>query len=313
MLPVIFLMGPTASGKTDLAIELVQQFNCEIISVDSALIYRDMNIGTAKPTAAELALAPHHLIDIIEPHESYSVANFRQDALSIIDDIQFRGKVPLLVGGTMLYFKALLEGLADNLPQASADLRRELEHQLQTEGLAALTQRLKALDNEAAKRIHLDNPQRVIRALEVILSTGKSITWFWEQQKHQPEPFPYPTIQLAVAPQERKALHSRIEQRFSKMIKNGFEQEVVKLRQRKNLNLDLPSMRCVGYRQMWQYLDGTLSYEVMIEKGIIATRQLAKRQLTWLRGWQGLEWFDSDHTALPAQVKDFLLNKAFFC
>lgn len=313
MQPVIFLMGPTAAGKTDLAVSLVERFNAEIISVDSALIYKDMDIGTAKPDAETLRRAPHRLIDIIDPAESYSVAQFRHDALEAIEQIHAAGKIPLLAGGTMLYYKALLEGLAE-LPSSDAAVRDKLVQQLKQDGLPSLVKDLQKLDPISAARITLDNPQRVIRALEVFLSTGTPISEYWDRQLQQTDnPFPYVTVQMAVAPQDRAVLHQRIEKRFHIMLEQGFEQEVINLKQRGDLHLDLPSMRCVGYRQMWQYLDGVLSYEEMIEKGIIATRQLAKRQLTWLRGWQGLQWFDSTHTHMPDQVFQYLAASTLSC
>jgi len=289
-LPVICLMGPTASGKTALAIALCQQLNAEIISVDSALVYRGMDIGTAKPTAAELTMAPHHLLDIRDPADSYSAADFRQDALQLISDIQHRGKVPLLVGGTMLYFKALLEGISA-LPAADAAVRQQLEAEAREQGWAAMHQQLAKIDPVAAARIHPNDPQRINRALEVYRLTGQSLTKLTAEKT---EPFPFSVHQFAIAPTDRSILHQRIAERFMLMLEQGFEQEVQWLRQRGDLHIDLPSIRCVGYRQMWQYLDGEHSYGQMVEKGIAATRQLAKRQLTWLRGWPNLHWLKSE-------------------
>ncbi|WP_296296126.1 tRNA (adenosine(37)-N6)-dimethylallyltransferase MiaA [Rheinheimera sp.] len=283
-------MGPTASGKTALAFDLVREFNAEIISVDSALIYRGMDIGTAKPTPEELATAPHRLIDILDPAQAYSAADFRTDALAHIAQIQQKGKVPLLVGGTMLYFKALLEGISP-LPEADPEIRAKLEQQAAVQGWQALHQQLAEVDPVSAARIHPNDPQRINRALEVYLASGRSLT-DWTTEKG--EAFPYPVKQFAIAPTDRAVLHQRIEMRFMQMLAQGFEQEVQLLKQRGDLHADLPSMRCVGYRQMWDYLDGLVSYDEMVYRGVAATRQLAKRQLTWLRSWQELNWLKSE-------------------
>ncbi|AWX15430.1 tRNA (adenosine(37)-N6)-dimethylallyltransferase MiaA [Mergibacter septicus] len=290
----IFLMGPTASGKTALAIRLRQRLRTclplEIISVDSALIYRGMDIGTAKPTATELALAPHRLIDIKDPTESYSAADFRADALREMAQLTAEGKIPVLVGGTMLYYKALLEGLSP-LPKADPTLRAEIEQRASQFGWQALHTELAKIDPISAQRIHSNDPQRINRALEVYYLTGKSLT---ELTTEKGEELPYQLLQFALAPQERSILHHRIEQRFHTMINQGFQQEVEKLYQRGDLHLNLPSMRCVGYRQMWEFLQGEYSHQEMIYRGICATRQLAKRQITWLRGWKSpLIWLDS--------------------
>ncbi|MGY6089818.1 tRNA (adenosine(37)-N6)-dimethylallyltransferase MiaA [Avibacterium paragallinarum] len=286
----IFLMGPTASGKTDLAIKLHQRFPVEIISVDSALIYRGMDIGTAKPNAEELAQAPHRLIDIKDPSESYSAANFRQDALREMEDITQQGKIPLLVGGTMLYYKALLEGLSP-LPAADEGLRQEIEQKAEEIGWNGLHQELAKIDPVSAQRINPNDSQRINRALEVFYLIGKSLTELTEQKG---EALPYDISQFAIAPQERQVLHQRIEQRFHIMIEQGFQQEVEKLYQRGDLHADLPSIRCVGYRQMWEFLQGEYDHQEMVFRGICATRQLAKRQITWLRGWKSpLTWLDS--------------------
>lgn len=277
-------MGPTASGKTDLAIEIAQRMPCDVISVDSALIYRQMDIGTAKPTAEELAKAPHQLVDILDPSESYSAADFRRDALRLMAQSVENGRTPLLVGGTMLYFKALLEGLSP-LPEADAAIRAEIEQQAVTIGWQALHDELMAIDPVSAARIHPNDPQRLSRALEVYRLTGQSLT---ELTKVKAPPLPYHVHQFALMSEERHALHQRIEQRFMKMLAAGFEEEVQALYQRGDLNIDLPSMRSVGYRQMWQYLAGELSHEEMVYRGVVATRQLAKRQITWLRGWSDL-------------------------
>ncbi|EER47833.1 tRNA delta(2)-isopentenylpyrophosphate transferase [Actinobacillus minor NM305] len=299
----IFLMGPTASGKTDLAIALCQTLPVEVISVDSALIYKGMDIGTAKPSQAELALAPHRLIDILDPAESYSAMNFRADALKEMADITASGRIPLLVGGTMLYYKALIEGLSP-LPSADPSIRAEIEQRAEQQGWATLHQELLKIDPVAGTRINPNDSQRINRALEVFYITGKTMT---ELTAEQGESLPYDVLQFAIAPQERAVLHERIEQRFHKMIALGFEEEVKKLYARSDLHIDLPSIRCVGYRQMWEYLQGEISLDEAIFKGICATRQLAKRQITWLRSWQSeLTWLDS---LAPEQAKTIVLDK----
>ena len=292
----IFLMGPTASGKTDLAIQLRQHLPVEVISVDSALIYRGMDIGTAKPSKAELALAPHRLIDICDPAESYSAANFRTDALREMQEISAQGKIPLLVGGTMLYYKALLEGLSP-LPSADEKVRSEIEAKAALIGWGGLHQELSKIDPISAQRINPNDSQRINRALEVFYLTGKTLT---ELTAQKGEALPYDILQFAIAPEQREVLHLRIEQRFHKMIELGFQQEVEKLYRRPDLNENLPSIRCVGYRQMWEYLRGDYDHDEMVFRGICATRQLAKRQITWLRGWTSpIQWLDS---LQPAQA-----------
>lgn len=286
----IFLMGPTASGKTALAIELRKHLPVEIISVDSALIYRGMDIGTAKPTAEELSQAPHRLIDILDPSLPYSAADFRRDALKVMGEITAQGKIPLLVGGTMLYFKALLEGLSP-LPSADANVRAQIEQIAQEHGWNEIHRRLAEVDPVAAARIHPNDPQRLSRALEVYLISGQTLT---EMTQTAGEELPYNVFQFAIAPQDRKILHERIEQRFHLMIDAGFEEEVRALYLRGDLHVDLPSIRCVGYRQMWSYLDGEISHDEMVYRGICATRQLAKRQITWLRSWENVHWLDSE-------------------
>ena len=298
----IFLMGPTASGKTDLAIQLRQQLPVEVISVDSALIYRGMDIGTAKPSKAELALAPHRLIDICDPAESYSAANFRTDALREMQEISAQGKIPLLVGGTMLYYKALLEGLSP-LPSADEKVRSEIEAKAALIGWAGLHQELSKIDPISAQRINPNDSQRINRALEVFYLTGKTLT---ELTAQKGEALPYDILQFAIAPEQREVLHRRIEQRFHKMIELGFQQEVEKLYRRPDLNENLPSIRCVGYRQMWEYLRGDYDHDEMVFRGICATRQLAKRQITWLRGWTSpIQWLDS---LQPAQALEKVLT-----
>lgn len=297
-LPIaLFLMGPTASGKTNLAIELKKRYPVEIISVDSALIYKGMDIGTAKPSAEELALAPHRLINILDPAIAYSAADFRHDALREMADIVAQGKIPLLVGGTMLYYKALLQGLSP-LPAADPETRSVIEQQAMQQGWEALHRELCDIDPVAGSRIHKTDPQRITRALEVFRISGKTMT---ELTKIQGEPLPYRVLQFAVAPKERAVLHQRIELRFQQMIAAGFEQEVRELYCRGDLHPDMTSIRCIGYRQMWDYLSGSCTLEEAIFRGVCATRQLAKRQLTWLRSWENVTWLDSDNTDLSLQ------------
>ena len=286
----IFLMGPTASGKTALAVELVQRFPMEIISVDSALIYKGMDIGSAKPDAETLAKAPHRLIDFLDPSESYSAADFREDALKAMVEITAQGKIPLLVGGTMLYFKVLKEGIA-KLPAADETIRAQLLLEAQEKGWPALHRELEQVDPESAARLNPNDAQRLQRALEVYRATGRSLTQWHKQQKT--ETFPYEVVNIAVSPTDRAVLHDRIAQRFHEMLTQGFYDEVKALYNRGDLNPNMPSMRAVGYRQMWDCLDGKISYAEMEERGIIATRQLAKRQITWLRSWKDLHWLDS--------------------
>jgi tRNA dimethylallyltransferase len=297
---LICLMGPTASGKTQLAIELVKRFPVEIISVDSAMVYRGMDIGTAKPSAEVLQLAPHRLLDIRDPAEPYSAAQFREDALREIEDIIARGKIPLLVGGTMLYFSALQKGLA-TLPSADVEVRAKLTAEGVEQGWPALHARLKAVDPVAGQRIHPHDSQRIQRALEVYILTGKSLTEW--QQEAPPALSAYPICNIAIAPEDRSLLHERIAQRFSAMLAEGFIDEVEKLFLRTDLNLETPAIRSVGYRQVWEYLLGNLTYSEMEERAIIATRQLAKRQLTWLRHWsQPLTWLNSEAVDLVDQT-----------
>ncbi len=293
-------MGPTAAGKTDLAIELSKVLPCELISVDSALVYRGMDIGTAKPSKAQLAEFPHRLIDILDPAQSYSAADFRSDALAAMAEITARGNIPLLVGGTMLYFKALLDGLAD-MPAADAAVRAQLEADAQAFGWQSLHDQLAVVDPVSAARIHPNDPQRLIRALEVYRVSGMSMTAHRDQQTAQSteaaasgrQQLPYTVANLAIAPADRKMLHQRIALRFEQMLDQGFLDEVLALRSRGDLHAGLPSIRAVGYRQVWDHLDGKLTREEMQERGIIATRQLAKRQFTWLRSWEDLHWLDS--------------------
>ncbi|TKB56853.1 tRNA (adenosine(37)-N6)-dimethylallyltransferase MiaA [Ferrimonas aestuarii] len=287
--PAIFLMGPTASGKTDLAIELCQRLPVDIISVDSAMIYKEMDIGTAKPTAEELAAAPHQLIDILDPAQAYSAADFRRDALNEMQAITSKGRIPLLVGGTMLYYKALLEGLSP-LPSADPEVRKQIEQEAQSIGWHELHRQLSEIDPVAAERIHPNDPQRLSRALEVYRIAGETLT---ELTKRKSEPLPFAVTQFAISPDDRSVLHQRIERRFHLMLQAGFEQEVRALFQRGDLHPDLPSIRCVGYRQMWSFIAGEDEYQGMVDKGVAATRQLAKRQITWLRSWSDLNWLNS--------------------
>jgi len=296
--PALLLMGPTASGKTALALSLVDRFPFEIISVDSALVYRDMNIGTSKPSAEELEKYPHHLVNIRDPVETYSAAEFRNNALNAMSEIVSRNKIPLLVGGTMLYFRALVNGLSD-LPKADVDVRTVLEKDMEAMGSAKLHERLQSIDPRAAKKIHPNDPQRIQRALEVYEISGVPISEWWEKEKS--EKLPYTLLKLAVNTSDRAILHDRIAKRFSQMLEEGFVDEVKVLQARGDLDLDKPSMRSVGYRQVWQHLDGDYNYEEMKFKGVVATRQLAKRQLTWLRTEQNLNWLNSDE-------KDFNKN-----
>jgi tRNA dimethylallyltransferase len=274
-------MGPTASGKTALAVSLVERFPLEIISVDSALVYRDMNIGTAKPDAVTLARAPHQLLDIRDPTEAYSAAAFCDDARRLMADIVARGRVPLLVGGTMLYFRALLKGL-DDLPRADAALRQQLAAEAAARGWPALHADLAAVDPATAARLAPNDSQRIGRALEVFRLTGKPMSALFDKVQSE---LPYRVLQLALIPSDRAVLHQRIAARFDAMLAEGLIDEVESLRRSYVLKPDLPAMRAVGYRQAWAYLDGDIDMKALREQGIAATRQLAKRQLTWLRSW----------------------------
>ena len=279
--PAIFLLGPTAAGKTGLAVQLAQHLPVEIISVDSALVYRGMDIGTGKPDAATLALAPHHLIDIRDPTEAYSAAAFRSDALALMQQITQRGRIPMLVGGTMLYFRALLRGL-DDLPQADAALRAQIEAQAAEQGWAALHAELGVHDPITAARLQPADAQRIQRALEVLRASGVPLS---AQLGTAHAELPYRALQLALIPSNRSALHQRIAARFDAMLAAGLVDELAALRERFALHPNMTAMRCVGYRQAWEYLDGKTDAATLRDKGIAATRQLAKRQLTWLRSW----------------------------
>ncbi|MGZ5600266.1 MAG: tRNA (adenosine(37)-N6)-dimethylallyltransferase MiaA [Methylobacter sp.] len=302
----IFLMGPTASGKTALSVQLAQALNGEIISVDSALVFKGMDIGTAKPTKEERGNIPHHLIDILDPAESFSTGQFRKQALNIMDDITRRGKIPILVGGTMLYFNVLNSGLAV-LPEADADIRVKLDQDLEKLGKEALHQRLAKVDPESAVRIHPNDPQRIQRALEVYEISGKPLTSFFTEA--QAQDIPYQRIKLIIAPQDRAMLHDIIARRFKQMLEQGFIDEVVALYQRGDLTEKMPSVRAVGYRQAWSYLQGEYDLETMIEKAIVATRQLAKRQFTWLRREVDATSFQTGQKDLLTKVLETVNNK----
>lgn len=287
-------MGPTASGKTELAFAIADELPCEIISVDSVMVYRGLNIGSAKPGAGELRKYPHHLIDILEPEQNYSMANFRDDALQLIKDIHAKNKIPLLVGGTMLYFSALLRGLS-KMPSANPELRQKISGLAQEKGWEYIHAELAKVDPQAAERIHPNDPQRIQRAMEVYELTGTSISdWHAESEKYV---FPFKALKLALIPENRAKLHGRIEQRFDQMLELGFLQEAQDLFLQETLHADLPSMRSVGYRQAWKYFAGEYDAATMREKAIIATRQLAKRQLTWLRSEKAL-------CTIPAEKPD---------
>lgn len=318
--PVLFLMGPTASGKTDFAIALRKQLPVDLISVDSALVYKGMDIGSAKPSADELALAPHRLIDICDPAEPYSAADFCRDAEREIGNIVANGRIPLLVGGTIMYFKALLDGLAE-MPSSDPEIRAAIAIEAEQVGWPALHAQLAEYDPEYAAQLHPNHSQRISRAIEVYRISGKTMTDCRNEQDQKAGDDllanRYQLIQLALLPDDRAVLHQRIEQRFTAMLENGFIDEVKALRSRGDLHLDLPSMRSVGYRQVWHYLEALekgsedYSYSDMIDKGVAATRQLAKRQLTWLRGWPNLHRFsvekDMNECTLQKNV-EFILN-----
>ncbi|HQS99191.1 MAG: tRNA (adenosine(37)-N6)-dimethylallyltransferase MiaA [Hydrogenophilales bacterium 16-64-46] len=308
--PAVFLMGPTASGKTALAVHLAQSLPFELVSVDSALVYRGMVIGTAKPDAATLARAPHALLDIRDPHQAYSAAAFREDALACMADIRVRGRVPLLVGGTMLYFRALLHGL-DELPRADAAVRADIESAARAQGWPALHAELARHDPATAARLAPHDAQRIGRALEIFRLSGQPMS---AQLARHSETLPYRVLQLALIPGDRAVLHQRIAQRFDAMLANGLLDELRDLRARYPLTPDLPAMRAVGYRQAWAYLDGAIDATALREQGIAATRQLAKRQLTWLRSWSDAVVLDALAGDLAQQaesrVRDFLAPPA---
>lgn len=299
----VFLMGPTGAGKTDVAVELVKRLPLAIVSVDSALVYRGMDIGTAKPPPAVLQVAPHRLIDILDPAQAYSAARFRADALREMRDIVAGGRTPLLVGGTGLYFRTLEHGLSP-LPEADPGVRRDLVLEARRHGWQSLHRRLTRLDPTSAARIHPNDPQRIQRALEVHALTGRSMTEL--HAAGSGGRFPYRVLKLIVGPGQRQVLHGRIGQRFHVMLEAGLVDEVAVLRAREDLHRELPAMRAVGYRQVWAYLDGDWDYAAMVERGIAATRQLAKRQLTWLRREADAVHCDSQDPAIVAQALNLI-------
>ncbi len=300
--PVICLMGPTAAGKTAVAMALAEKLPVEIVSVDSVMIYKGMDIGSAKPDAAELAKAPHRLIDFLDPSQAYSAANFCDDATREIETILEQGRLPLLVGGTMLYFRALFYGLA-KLPSADEAVRAELEAQAAELGWQAMHARLAQVDATSAAKIHPNDPQRIQRALEVFEITGTPMSVLHQKTL---KAAPYQYIKRVVCPEDRAVLHARIEQRFNHMLQHGFIKEVEQLHARGDLNLSMPAIRAVGYRQVWELLSGESDYQSMVEKGIAATRQLAKRQLTWLRAETDCQWFNSEQADVAEQVLNSL-------
>ena len=300
----ILLMGPTASGKTGAAVELVQHLPLEIVSVDSALVYRGMDIGTAKPDAETLRLAPHRLIDIRDPSEVYSAAEFRDDALSEMEAIRAHGKLPLLVGGTMLYFRVLQQGLSD-LPAADSGVRAQLAAEARQQGWQAMHKRLRRVDPRSAARIHPNDPQRIQRALEVYELSGSSLSELCAAGRRAPPACRF--LKIILAPEQRKILHDRIRQRFNIMLAQGFLDEVRRLRARRDIDPGLPSMRAVGYRQAWEYLEGKLPEGEWVERSVIATRQYAKRQLTWLRSESDCHWIDPLKEDAVSRIR-FLMN-----
>ena len=297
------LMGPTCSGKTDLAVELAQRFPLEIISVDSAMVYRGMDIGTAKPDAATLVRAPHRLIDICDPAETYSAARFRRDALREMQAIQAAGRIPLLVGGTGLYFRALERGLAE-LPPGDPVVRARLNREAQELGWPALHQRLSAIDPEAGARIHPNDSQRLQRALEVFELSGISLSE-WLARKTE-LPLPYRVIKMVLAPRHREALYVRAAERFQRMLSRGLVDEARCLFQRPELMPDRPAVRMVGYHEVWLFLDGRIDYAEMVRLAVLNTRRLAKRQLTWFRAEGHARWFDADHPDVLGHVVEYL-------
>ena len=297
----ILLMGPTASGKTAVAIELARRFPVELISVDSAQVFRDMNVGTAKPDAETLRQFPHHLIDLISPEEAYSAARFRADALATMAQIHARGHVPLLVGGTMLYYKALREGLSE-LPQACPETRASIDLQADAEGWPAVHAELARVDAKTAARLHPTDAQRIQRALEIYRLSGRPMSALLAESRRQTPPYDF--LALGLQPSARHVLHERIAARYDAMLATGLEEEVTRLRNQYRLSLDLPSMRCVGYRQVWQAQDGLIPRAEMRDRGIYATRQLAKRQITWMTNTLQPETFDCLAPDLVARVTE---------
>ena len=304
----ICIMGATGTGKTELAVEMRKHFPVEIINVDSAQIYTQMDIGTAKPDKATLAVAPHRLLDFIDPAQAYSAADFRADALREMKEIISAGKTPLLAGGTMLYYRALLEGISP-LPSANPDIRKVLNDEAEEKGWLFLHERLKKIDPKAAERIHPNDPQRIQRALEVFLIPGKSLSPLHTESK--PEPLPWRVLKFALIPRDREVLRERLGVRFGAMLEQGLIQEVEKLMARGDLTREMPSMRSVGYRQIWEYLSGENDYKTMKERAIVTTRQLAKRQLTWLRSEKNINQLymeDENISVVKSKIRGFLIN-----
>jgi tRNA dimethylallyltransferase len=304
--PAILVMGPTASGKSVLAMEMASRLPVEIVSVDSAQIYRDMNIGTAKPSVAQRSAVPHHLIDILDPVQSYSAAQFRSDALELIDAVSRRGRIPVLVGGTMLYFKALLEGLSD-LPQSDLSVRARIDAEAATRGWPGMHAELARVDPAAAARLKPNDSQRIQRALEVFRIAGRPMSEL--HGKRVDSKLTFRSIAVALVPSDRAVLHKRIADRFDTMLKHGLVDELRELRRRYDLRPGLPSMRCVGYRQAWQFLEGEYGNGELRERGVFATRQLAKRQLTWLRAMQGVRSFDCLDRATRNDALSFITDE----
>jgi len=301
--PAVLLLGPTASGKSALALEIARQVPVEIISVDSAQIYRGMNIGTAKPDAELLQRAPHHLLDVLEPHESYSAARFRDDALALMREITERDRIPLLVGGTMMYFQALTEGLND-LPEADPMVRLMIDTMAQEQGWPNVHENLRRVDPETAARLAPNDSQRIQRALEVYYLTNQPLSKLLQKPKYVY--FPYTPIRISLVPSDREILHMRIAQRFDAMLAAGLVAELRKLREEYGLEAGMPSMRSVGYRQAWEHLDGRIDAAALREQGIAATRQLAKRQLTWLRAMENITVFDCLEESLADLVLEYV-------
>jgi len=297
----VFIMGPTATGKTDLAIELVDALPMDIISVDSAMVYRGMDIGSAKPDKKTLERAPHRLIDICDPADAYSAGRFRKDAVAEMDQISSAGRIPLLVGGTMLYYRTLQRGIAD-LPDADEEIRQKLEDEASQKGWEYMHRRLRQIDPEAGQRIHPNDPQRIQRALEVYQVTGKTLTAFWRE--HGADELPYRRVKIALMPVDRSNLRKLIERRFDAMLAAGLVDEVERLYQREDLNVELPAIRAVGYRQIWAMLSGEYGFDTMREKAIIATAQLAKRQMTWLRKENECNLFEPESVKLLKLLKN---------
>ena len=308
MKPVVFLMGPTAAGKTALALRLCEAYPFEIISVDSSLVYRHLNVGSAKPAKSTLRKFPHHLVDIREPHETYSAAEFRHDALQAIDAIHANAKIPLLVGGTGLYFRTLECGIAE-LPAVPNKIRAQLRDQHQRDGSQAMHTALLAVDPESAGRIHPNDPQRILRALEIYHASGRPMGDYFKAQTR--EDFPFKLLKLVLAPADKSALHEPIAARFEHMLASGFVNEVMKLRANPQLSLSTPALRAVGYRAVWQFLEGQKSRAEMVHDGVVATRRLAKRQYTWFRRENDAKWVDSYASGAFAKLTACINREVF--